>query len=431
MNQEKSKPRVLVTSVPSWSSRGGSDTMSSLMKDYGSENVAALYIRADKSDSHSASKYFHIFENAVMKSIFKRGIKTGESFRPEDISIDDSTFEIESEKATYRKASKFNRSLLMLFREIMWKLGKWKSPDLNCFLDEFNPEVLFCPIEGYIHFNSINEYIIKKYHPRVVGIIWDDNFTYKQEPHDFWHQVHRFWLRRSVRRMISKCDTVFALSPKMKEKVDAEFGVNSELLTKPIFNKGVFNPYDVGCPIHMLYTGKLIIGRDETIAQVVDAIREVNKDEQKIVLDVYTNTILSFEMKQRIDIPGCCNLHDPIPQSEVFKKQAEADVLLFAESLSDKSKIARLSFSTKLTDYFSAGKCVWGVGNTDLGPIDYLRSKDAGLVSTDGDSITSVIRALAQNPDIVKEYAKKAYDCGVRNHDAEAILKKLYKAISE
>lgn len=431
MNQEKSKPRVLVTSVPSWSSRGGSDTMSSLMKDYGSENVAALYIRADKSDSHSASKYFHIFENAVMKSIFKRGIKTGESFRPEDISIDDSTFEIESEKATYRKASKFNRSLLMLFREIMWKLGKWKSPDLNCFLDEFNPEVLFCPIEGYIHFNSINEYIIKKYHPRVVGIIWDDNFTYKQEPHDFWHQVHRFWLRRSVRRMISKCDTVFALSPKMKEEVDAEFGVNSELLTKPIFNKGVFNPYDVGCPIHMLYTGKLIIGRDETIAQVVDAIREVNKDEQKIVLDVYTNTILSFEMKQRIDIPGCCNLHDPIPQSEVFKKQAEADVLLFAESLSDKSKIARLSFSTKLTDYFSAGKCVWGVGNTDLGPIDYLRSEDAGLVSTDGDSITSVIRALAQNPDIVKEYAKKAYDCGVRNHDAEAILKKLYKAISE
>ena len=431
MNQEKSKPRVLVTSVPSWSSRGGSDTMSSLMKDYGSENVAALYIRADKSDSHSASKYFHIFENAVMKSIFKRGIKTGESFRPEDISIDDSTFEIESEKATYRKASKFNRSLLMLFREIMWKLGKWKSPDLNCFLDEFNPEVLFCPIEGYIHFNSINEYIIKKYHPRVVGIIWDYNFTYKQEPHDFWHQVHRFWLRRSVRRMISKCDTVFALSPKMKEEVDAEFGVNSELLTKPIFNKGVFNPYDVGCPIHMLYTGKLIIGRDETIAQVVDAIREVNKDEQKIVLDVYTNTVLSFEMKQRIDIPGCCNLHDPIPQSEVFKKQAEADVLLFAESLSDKSKIARLSFSTKLTDYFSAGKCVWGVGNTDLGPIDYLRSEDAGLVSTDGDSITSVIRALAQNPDIVKEYAKKAYDCGVRNHDAEAILKKLYKAISE
>ena len=160
----------------------------------------------------------------------------------------------------------------------------------------------------------------------------------------------------------------------------------------------------------------------------MDAIREINKDGQKIVLDIYTNTELTPDMEARINVPGCCNLHAPIPQSEVFKKQAEADVLLFAESLSDKSKTARLSFSTKLTDYFSAGKCVWGVGNTDLGPIDYLRTEDAGLVSTDKESIIQVITSIANTPAIVSEYAKKAYDCGVRNHDAQTIINKLYKA---
>ena len=431
MNQVNRKPRVLVTTVPSWSSRGGSDTMSSLMKDYGAENVAALYIRADKSDSLSASKYFHIFENAVIKSLFCRMIKTGESFRPEDVIIDECTSEVAAEKATYRKATKFNRSILMLLREILWMLGKWKSPELISFLGDFQPEVLFCPIEGYIHFNSINEYIIKRCHPRVVGIIWDDNFTYKQAPHNFWHQVHRFWLRRSVKRMISKCDTVFALSPKMKAEVDAEFNINSELLTKPIFNKGVFQPYEVGSPIRMLYTGKLIIGRDKTIAEVVDSIREVNKHGQKIVLDIYTNTVLSPEMEKRINVPGCCNLHDPIPQHEVFRKQAEADVLLFAESLSDKSKTARLSFSTKLTDYFSAGKCVWGVGNADLGPIDYLRTENAGLVSTNKEEINNSLYKLINNRDIIRVYAYNAYRCGVEKHDKDMIINKLYNALSE
>ena len=106
-------------------------------------------------------------------------------------------------------------------------------------------------------------------------------------------------------------------------------------------------------------------------------------------------------------------------------------MLVFAESLSDDSKIARLSFSTKLTDYFSAGKCVWGVGNADLGPIDYLRSEDAGLVSVDKESIKSVIQSIASNPAIVTEYSKKAYDCGVRNHDAQTIINKLYKSFSE
>ncbi len=429
MNESR-KPRVLVTTVPSWSSRGGSDTMSSLMMDYGADNVASLYIRADKSDSPAASRYCHIFENAVLKSIIYRGVKTGVSFQPEDIKIDESTSEMETEKATYRKAGKFNRSMLMLFREVIWKLGKWKSPEMVSFLNDFNPEVLFCPIEGYIHFNSINEYIIKKYHPRVVGIIWDDNFTFKQEPYNFWHQVHRFWLRRSVKRMIKKCDTVFALSPKMKEEVDKEFGIQSELLTKPIFNKGVFQPYEPQTPVRVLYTGKLIIGRDKTIAEVVDAIREVNKDGQKIVLDIYTNTELTPNMEARINVPGCCNLHAPIPQSEVFKKQAEADVLLFAESLSDKSKTARLSFSTKLTDYFSAGKCVWGVGNTDLGPIDYLRTEDAGLVSTDKESILNTLKLISDNKQTISQYAQKAYDCGVNNHNKDKIIMKLYDAIT-
>lgn len=404
--------------------------MSSLMKDYGAENVAALYIRADKSDSLSASKYFHIFENAVMKSIFCRKIKTGENFRPEDVVIDEYTNEVAEEKAIYRKSAKFNRSLLMIFREIIWKLGVWKSPELVAFLDDFQPEVLFCPIEGYIHFNAINEYIIKRCHPRVVGIIWDDNFTYKQEPYNFWHQIHRFWLRRSVKRMISKCDTIFALSPKMKAEVDAEFNINSELLTKPILKKGLFQPYEAGCPIRMLYTGKLIIGRDKTIAEVVDSIREVNKHGQQIVLDIYTNTILTPEMEKRINVPGCCNLHDPIPQNEVFKLQAEADVLLFAESLSDKSKTARLSFSTKLTDYFSAGKCVWGVGNADLGPIDYLRTENAGLVSTNKEEINDCLYELINNKNIIREYAYNAYHCGVEKHDKDMIIKKLYNTLS-
>lgn len=404
--------------------------MSSLMKDYGAENVAALYIRADKSDSLSASKYFHIFENAVMKSIFCRKIKTGESFRPEDVVIDEYTNEVAEEKAIYRKSAKFNRSLLMIFREIIWKLGVWKSPELVAFLDDFQPEVLFCPIEGYIHFNSINEFIIKRCHPRVVGIIWDDNFTYKQEPYNFWHQIHRFWLRSSVKRMISKCDTIFALSPKMKAEVDAEFNINSELLTKPILKKGLFQPYEAGCPIRMLYTGKLIIGRDKTIAEVVDSIREVNKHGQQIVLDIYTNTILSPEMEKRINVSGCCNLHDPIPQNEVFKLQAEADVLLFAESLSDKSKTARLSFSTKLTDYFSAGKCVWGVGNADLGPIDYLRTENAGLVSTNKEEINDCLYELINNKNIIREYAYNAYLCGVEKHNKDMIINKLYDTLS-
>lgn len=431
MNSESRKPRVLVTTVDAWSSRTGSDTMSSLMQEYGPENVAAMYIRSDKSDSKSASRYFHILEGRVMKSILHPSVTTGEEFRPEDVNMAEPSDDEKMEKARYRAFSKHRWWVFLFAREFVWKLGRWKSSELNAFLDDYRPEVLVCPIESYIHFNTLNEYIIKYCHPRVIGFLWDDNFTYKQQPYNLGHQVHRIWLRKSVRKMIDKCNTVFCFSPKMKDECDKEFGIDSQLLTKPIFNQGLFTPYEVSFPVKILYTGKLIIGRDQTIAEVVNAIREANKHGQKVFLDVYTNTVLSPEMKQRINVPGCCTIHEPIPQSEVFKKQAEADVLLFAESLSGKSKTARLSFSTKLTDYFSAGKCVWGIGNTDLGPIDYLRKEDAGFVSTNKDSIHRVLNNILDNKILISEYAEKAYRCGVKNHNKDSIISKLYSAIVE
>ncbi len=429
--ETKQKPRVLVTTVGAWSSLNGSDTMSSLIMEYGAENVAALYIRAEKSDSPAASRYFHIIEGRVLQSILYRNIVTGEMFTPENVQVANIDDDQAAEQSRYSYFKKHRSYIYVFAREFVWILGKWKSQELKSFLDDFRPDVLVCPIESYIHFNTINEYIIDYCHPKVLGFLWDDNFTYKQAPGNIGHQIHRFWLRKSVRRMVSKCYKVFSLSPKMKEECDVTFGINSQVLTKPIFNQGVFIPYTPSCPIRILYTGKLIIGRDKTIMEIVSAIQEINREGTRAYLDIYTDTGLDDKTLARIQVAGCCTLHDPIPQSEVFKRQAEADVLLFAESLSDRNLTARLSFSTKLTDYFSAGKCIWAVGHTDLGPIDYLRREDAGLLSVSIQEIFSTLQRMVEDRSLISDYAQKAYRCGVKNHSKEKILKTFYDAIIE
>lgn len=423
------KPRVLVTTVGAWSDKSGSDTMSALMQDYGAENVAALYIRADKSDSRVASRYFHIMEGRVMKSILHPSIQTGEEFRPEDVRICEVSEDESAEENRYSKFKRHRWGIFLFAREFVWKLGHWKSKELDAFLDDYKPEVLICPIESYIHFNTLNEYIIKHCNPKVIGFLWDDNFTYKQS-RNLSHQIHRVWLRRSVRRMVSKCQTVFALSPKMKEECDKEFGIESQLLTKPIFSQGAFKPYEVGFPIKMLYTGNLFVGRDKTMMVIADALRQVNKDGVKVTLDIYTKSELSEKDRSRIEIDGFCRLHKPIPQSEVFRLQEEADVLLFAESLDrKKNQGARLSFSTKITDYFRAGKCIWAVGSPTLGPVDYLQRMDAAIMGTDYETILSSLNTIVSNPQLVNEYAEKGFTCGQKYHNGEDILAKLYSTI--
>lgn len=422
MKSKVKYPSFLVTTVGSWSNSVGSNTMSELLRDYPKDKLACLYIRADHSDSNACLHYFHIYEGRVMKSIFKRNIVTGEEYYLDGNNI--TTVDVAEEKARYDSFRRKSNWFYLFAREFVWVFGRWKSKELDAFLKDFNPEIVFFPIESYIHFNRINEYIIKKCHPKVVlGYMWDDNFTYKQHRGSLGFYLHRWWLRHSVKRLVGKCNTVFAICPKMKRELDKEFGIDSVLLTKPIYQFNDLKVYKRHQPIKLLYTGKLIYGRDATVAEIVDAIKEVNKDRQKVLLQIYTDTELPEVLRERICVSGCCEIKGFVPQSEVLKIQKEADVLLYVESLSNENLTARLSFSTKMTDYLSSGSCIWAVGNGDLAPLEYLKEEDAGMVSTDKESIRLVLQQIIASPEVLSEYAQKAQECGRRNHEVEHIRK--------
>ena len=85
------------------------------------------------------------------------------------------------------------------------------------------------------------------------------------------------------------------------------------------------------------------------------------------------------------------------------------------------ANVARLSFSTKITDYLSNGKCVFAVGKEYIAPIDYFLRNDSAIVSTNVKDIKLNIRKIIDNPAIVTEYSRKAYDCAVRNHEKNMV----------
>ncbi len=425
-------PKILVCTVGSWSSKNGSDTMASLLKDYDAANLACLYIRADKSDSPICSKYYHIYEQRVVRSIWQRGLKTGESFSVTEKGASSTVGDGEylNEVKRYKLYKKIRSWWLILVRELLWKLGCWNTKDLNDFLTSFNPDVVLFPIEGYIHFNRITEYIIHKCNPnRVIGYMWDDNFTYKQHPYSIAYRIHRWWLRKGVGRLISACDTVFAICPKMKRELDATYNIDSVVLTKPLRTQGAFIQMEPQEPVKMIYTGKLNIGRDKTIGVIAEAMKEVNSNGQRVTLDIYTDTPLRDSIHSKLSASAGCELHGFVPQEQVIEKQQKADVLLFVEALSSHDMSARLSFSTKITDYLSAGKCIWAVGNSDLAPVEYLREKDVAMVSTTRDEVLEQLLVITGKRSLISLYARKAFECGMDNHNAEMIKNKFNSAI--
>lgn len=423
-------PRVLISTVGKWSDVGA-DPWSMLISKYDKAKIASLYIRADKNQSPNCNRYFHIFEESVMRSILHPGLQTGEEY------YFDSSFEVadarpsdvqKREKERYEKYSQKKNLFTIIARELVWLFGNWKSKEFKQFISDFDPEVLVFPIESYIHLNRINKYIIKKKHPKVIGFFNDDNFSFKQSK-KIGYRVHRIWLRHSVRWLVKHCDTVFAVCPKMKRECDKEFRINSVVLSKPMVCETEFKPYTPNNPIRLLYAGKLYINRDRTIIAIANAIKKVNVGDIRVVLDVYSGTPLTEETIRAIECTPASHFRGEIPYAQVFEEMQKSDVLLFVEDLSDKNLAARLSFSTKITDLFGSGKCTWAIGNSDLAPIEYIKEKDAGFVSTSEDEIYNDLVCMILRPELISEYAQKGFECGQKFHNVDDLTMIFEQAI--
>lgn len=109
--------------------------------------------------------------------------------------------------------------------------------------------------------------------------------------------------------------------------------------------------------------------------------------------------------------------------AESQQKEWQVQQLILQSPTGDNVEIKEYKF-------VGSGKCVWGVGNADLGPIDYLRTENAGLVSTNKEEINECLYELINNKSIIREYAYNAYRCGVEKHNKDIIINKLYNVLS-
>lgn len=421
-------PSVLVVGISPWREDAAVHTLLSIFSCWDPQKLSLIYTKSGLPYTDAVSRFFQISENEVLKNLPRPWVKVGKEVESTKVVDENLTKE---EDARYAKAHKHHSIFLTLCREFVWMLGHWRSGALNRFIQEVNPEVLFIPIYPTVYMGWIQRYVIKRAKKPFVCYLADDNYSYAS-CRGILSYLHRFWLRKHVRWLATHCQQMFVIVDKEKEETDRLFGTKSVILTKSIdFSNRSYHPYRPGSPIRFVYTGSLIIGREKTMAQIADAINRVNKEAGcvKAYLDIYSGDVPADEIMARLNA-GASRHCGTLTRTDVARVQSSADVVVFAESLEGKeANIARLSFSTKITDYLANGKCILAIGKREIAPIDYFEKNDAAIIACSEEDIYKQILRIVAHPEIMDEYGKKAYDCGVRNHDKQVLDARLVENI--
>ena len=122
--------KILVFTVTAWNSKVGANTWETLLSQYDSVDIANICIRDEIPDSDTCSRYFVVSESKIIKSLLNRKLKTGRELILEEFTgqINKELVEHEQRYAKHKK----NRSYAKLMgRELIWKLGVWKTKELK------------------------------------------------------------------------------------------------------------------------------------------------------------------------------------------------------------------------------------------------------------------------------------------------------------
>ena len=208
--------------------------------------------------------------------------------------------------------------------------------------------------------------------------------------------------RPAIRKSIQSCDILYTLTEKQKKEYDKIFGIESHVVTKGgDFSQPVSERCSVCNPVRLVYTGNIGAGRWHTLALIGDALAGQNAE-----LQVYTGTQLKDSQEKRLLNSDKVKMMGLIPQAKVKEVQKDGDILVHVESFDMTERYsARLSFSTKIVDYFESARCILAVGWGKTAAIEYLQEKDAAVVITDEKQIKEKVVELVNNPEMVVKYA--------------------------
>lgn len=426
-------PKVLIMSINAWQDHSPNHTLSDIFSWWDKDKLAHIYVRAGLPATNGCNRFLRISENSVIKSVIRRNIKTakvvenclGEPDEKEKA-------ELLREQKRYGKRKKKYSWPNAVLREVVWSLGRWKTKELRRFVDEFDPDVIFLQVHSVVYMSRIQNYIIKYTGKPVVCYFTDDSYSYVNCIGKPWAMVHRFFLRKQIKKLMKRCNKLFVMAPKAAEICSEMFSKECDILTKAVdYTNLSYKEAEVSDPIKMIYTGRLVIGRPHALIRIAKAVENINRDRIRLALDVYSSDDLDEEILQGLQCKGV-RFMGSVAREETERLQKESDVVLFVESL-EKSSIntARVSFSTKITDYFASGRCIFALGSKEIAPMDYMIKEDAAIAVTDYDDIEDALRKLCDNPDLIKEYGKKAFDCGKRNHDAQKVYSKFIDTMCE
>ena len=396
---------------------------------------AQIYTSPGLPNNEICHKYFQLDEMQMAKSLFtkhKAGHEVKNLFGKGKNDASNSNAQRKGIYGFFKKLTMRMRNPVIMLQDLIWATGRYDKKTLQTFVDDFHPDIVFCPQLGNPKLWRLERTVKQMTNAPFVAFTGDDEASYEQVSYSplFW--IRRWYCHRGLRKAVKLFSHYFMHSAEQARDYTLNYGVPASTLYKCGNFEKSFIAKPVGTPIRMVYAGRLYCNRWKTLAEIGKALHEINRNGECMVLDIYTQEILTKEQRKALSPENSVYVRGSVNVQQLKEIYQQADIALHVESMDKKNRLAtRVSFSTKIIDLMASSCAILAVcWNRHCG-YQYLRENDAAFCIDNYQDIYGSLKRICDNPELVKEYAQKAYYCGQRNQTRGKIQNQILAKFEE
>lgn len=416
---------ILIFSEAAWDDRNSfGNTVSNFFcgKVWERDHFCNFYVRKQAPENKADVAYYNLSATDILKGVLRLHIE-GRRFTTGTMRTEDMKLQVAHEKEQKRidRLHKNGNQLVYYGHELVWRSRIWLNRAFKQFVAENQPDVLFAFAASPYILLPLIQYLKKHTQCKVILLVADDVFG----NYDRCAFFRKGYLKSELQKCISMADRIFGISDEMSELYRERFGKAVTTLYKGCDLSEQPKQY-LNRPLRFIYAGNLYYGRDNTLALVASALEQVNRDGVKAVLEIYTGTTVTEELRKKLNKAGTSEIMGSRPYVEIRKILHDADVVLHVESFEREStETVRYSFSTKIIDCLQSGNQVLGIGPKGLASIEYLRKIPGVLVADEPYKISSCIQEFTSEGSKISENSAAIRTFALEKHDICTVQKRL------
>lgn len=421
--------RILIIADEEWNDYVyGNNVLTNWFSGFNAD-FAEIYCSPGIPCNNVCKRYFQVTDMQMFKSLLggkKAGSTVTLPVEGDKSRINKTNVQRQGGYLILKKLSLHIHTVMMLIRDFIWCNGRYNIKELKHFIDDFNPDIVFCPRFISPKLMRLEKIVSTMTSAKFIAFTADDEASLHQMSFSPLYWLRRLWIRGKFREHVKLYSHYFTFSKEQAEDYTKEYKIPTSTLYKCGDFSDTFYEKTVGKPIQMVYAGRLYCGRWRTLGKVGEALRLINKDGVKVVLNVYSQENITSSQKHVLNESNYVYCRGAVSASELTDIYKKSDIALHVESFEKKYAYAtRVSFSTKIIDLMASSCAIIAICWEKHAGYQYLKENDAAFCINNYDDILPMIKHIIDNPQMITKMARKAWECGIEHHKKEKIQKQL------